>query len=58
MPIAMNREAVVDALAQVDKEELSHYDLFCPKCRTMNRVSRKQLQRAAPKVVRDEGDAK
>jgi phage FluMu protein Com len=57
IPVALNRDAVVDALDHIDKEKLSFYDLRCPKCRTMNRVSRKQLQRSMPKIARDPDDA-
>lgn len=53
IPIALNRAAVADALDQIDKEDLSYYDLRCPKCRTTNRVSRKQLQHSMPKIARD-----
>ena len=37
----------------VTDENLSHYDVHCPKCRKMNRVSKKQLLRAAPTWKRD-----
>ncbi len=57
MPIAMGREAVAEALEMVEKEELSHYDVRCPKCRTTNRVSRQQLARFAPKKA-DKGKKK
>jgi hypothetical protein len=47
-PFALSREAVQAALEQVFAEDLGHYNAQCPHCRRVNRVSRKQLQRAAP----------
>ncbi|MBM3145820.1 MAG: hypothetical protein FJ010_12810 [Chloroflexi bacterium] len=49
MPIALGRDAVAEALEVVEKEDLSHYDVRCPKCRTTNRISRKQLSQFAPR---------
>ena len=49
MPISLGREAVSDAMVTVEKDNLSHYDVRCPKCRTTNRVSRKQIERAMPR---------
>jgi len=49
MPISLGREAVIDALEMVEKEDLSHFDVRCPKCRTTNRIARKQLERAMPR---------
>jgi Zn finger protein HypA/HybF involved in hydrogenase expression len=53
MPIAMSRDAIYAALDVVTDENLTHYDVRCPKCRKTNRVSRKQLLRAAPNWTRD-----
>ena len=50
MPIALGRDVVIEALEMVKKENLTHYDVRCPKCRTTNRVAKKQLSRMAPKV--------
>jgi len=50
MPIALGRDVVAEALEIVKKEDLAHYDVRCPKCRTTNRVSKKQLSRMAPKI--------
>jgi phage FluMu protein Com len=47
-PYALNKEGVKTALDQVNVENLTHYDVPCPHCRRVNRVSRKELQRAAP----------
>ncbi len=53
MPIALGRDVVAEALALVKKENLAHYDVRCPKCRTTNRVSKKQLSRIAPRTKTD-----
>ncbi len=47
-PFALNREAVHAALDEVHAQDLSHYNVQCPHCRRMNRLSRQELQRAAP----------
>jgi len=52
MPIALGREAVYAALDVVTDENLSHYDVRCPKCRKTNRISVDQLHRAAPNWTR------
>ena len=55
MPIALGREFVKEALETIIKEDLAHYYVRCPKCRTTNRVSRKQLQRMSPKLGKKKG---
>jgi hypothetical protein len=47
-PYALNKDAVHFALDQIVSENLSHYDAPCPHCRRVNRVSQKELLRAAP----------
>jgi hypothetical protein len=47
-PFALNREVIHAALDHVTTENLSHYDAACPHCRRVNRVARRDLQRAAP----------
>ena len=47
-PYALNKEAVTAALDQMASEDLNHYDVPCPHCRRVNRVSQKELLRAAP----------
>ncbi len=49
MPIALGREALAEALEIMERDSLTHYDVRCPKCRTTNRISRKQIERAAPR---------
>ena len=57
MPIAMSKDAIYAALDVITDENLSRYDVRCPKCRKVNRVSRKQLLRAAPHWKRDRDEA-
>ena len=47
-PYAISKDAVEAALEIVFAEDLSHYNASCPHCRRVNRISRKELQRAAP----------
>ena len=47
-PFALKKEAVEAALEYVTAEKLGHYNAQCPHCRRVNRVSTKQLKRAAP----------
>jgi phage FluMu protein Com len=47
-PFALSKEAVHAALDDVEAEDLSHYNAYCPHCRRANRISREELQRAAP----------
>jgi phage FluMu protein Com len=54
MSIPLDRDFVFEALDYIEEENLSHYDVRCPKCRTTNRVSKKQLRRAVPKGNREE----
>ena len=53
MPIAMSKDAILAALDYVTDEELNHYDIRCPRCRKVNRVSVKQLHQAAPNWERE-----
>lgn len=48
MPIAMSQDALYAALDQITDEDLSHYDVRCPRCRKTNRVSADQIRKAAP----------
>ncbi len=47
-PYALNKAAIHAALDLATAENLSHYDAPCPHCRRVNRVSQKELLRAAP----------
>jgi phage FluMu protein Com len=47
-PFALSKETVHSALDQISNENLNHFNAHCPHCRRVNRVSKKQLRRAAP----------
>jgi phage FluMu protein Com len=47
-PFALSKEAIHSALDQVNAEDLGYYGAPCPHCRRVNRISRQELQRAAP----------
>ncbi|HIE56915.1 MAG TPA: hypothetical protein EYP88_01600 [Anaerolineales bacterium] len=53
MPISLNRATIYAALDEIHDGDLAHYDVRCPRCRKMNRVSAKQLRRVAPGWKRD-----
>jgi len=59
MPIALGKNAVYAALDYLTEEDLSHYDVRCPRCRKTNRVSLESLLHAAPnwKKDREESEA-
>jgi len=52
-PFALGKEAVHAALDTITAEGLSHYNVPCPHCRRVNRLSRDELHRAAPDWVKD-----
>lgn len=47
-PFSVKSEEVEAALNQVHTEDLKHYNALCPRCGRANKVSKKQLKRAAP----------
>jgi len=47
-PFAIDRETVHAALDAIYTDDLHHYNAQCPHCRRVNRLSPKQLKRAAP----------
>ena len=47
-PYALSKEAVHAALDLMAEQNLHHYNAPCPHCRRVNRVSLKELKRAAP----------
>ncbi len=50
-PFALGKEAVRYALDTMEEEGLHHYNAQCPHCRRVNRVSDRELKRAAPDWV-------
>lgn len=44
----VSRDVMLVGLQTMEAEKLTHYDIYCPKCRRANRVERKKLERANP----------
>ena len=44
----VSRDVMLAGLQTMEAENLTHYDIHCPKCRRANRVERKKLERANP----------
>lgn len=57
-PFAISKEGVHAALDLVVAQDLKHYDAQCPHCRRVNRVSRQELERAAPNWAPQSSEAK
>lgn len=47
---AIKKEELAFALSALEESQGNHYDVRCPRCRHMNRVSLEQLQKFAPRV--------
>ena len=47
-PFAISKDTVLAALDTIHAEDLNHYNAQCPHCRRSNRLSPKELRRAAP----------
>ncbi|HMK09061.1 MAG TPA: hypothetical protein VK449_08550 [Anaerolineales bacterium] len=46
---SLSREQVDFALATAREKGGDHYDIHCPRCRTVNKVPLKQLEQASPR---------
>lgn len=62
MSYALGKDEIAFALAALREEDAGHYDSQCPRCRTKNRVSFEQLEKAAAArgiepLVLDAGEA-
>ena len=44
----VSRDVMLIGLQSMETENLTHYDIHCPKCRRANRVERKKLEMANP----------
>jgi phage FluMu protein Com len=53
MPISLSQATIYAALDEIHDNDLTHYDVRCPRCRKVNRVSADQLRRAAPNWKRE-----
>lgn len=47
-PYTLSRVAMLDALQEVDSQNLTHYDAHCPRCRRATRIPRQRLEVAMP----------
>ncbi|MGB9673801.1 MAG: hypothetical protein ACPL3P_06645 [Anaerolineales bacterium] len=47
-PFALRKEEVLAALDMLQAQNLHHYNAYCPHCRRANRISKDELQHAAP----------
>ena len=44
----VSRDVMLVGLQTMEAEKLTHYDVYCPKCRRANRVERRKLELANP----------
>jgi len=44
----VSRDVMLVGLQTMETEKLTHYDIYCPKCRRANRVERRKLELANP----------
>jgi len=56
-PFALSKEQVYAALDEMAPEKLTHYNVNCPHCRKVSRISRKELLRYAPDWSKKESEA-
>jgi phage FluMu protein Com len=54
---AIKKDEIVFALEALEESGGNHYDVRCPRCRHMNRVSIEQLRKAAPRPETEETEA-
>ena len=47
-PYTLSRVAMLDALQEVDSNNLTHYDAHCPRCRRATPIPRQKLEMAMP----------
>jgi hypothetical protein len=47
-PYTLSRMVMLDALQEVDSQNLTHYDAHCPRCRRATRIPRQRLEMAMP----------
>ena len=47
-PYTLSRIEMVDALQEMDAQNLNHYDAHCPRCRRATAIPRQRLEMAMP----------
>ena len=48
-PYTLSRIAMLDALQEMDSQNLTHYDAHCPRCKRATPIPRQRLEMAMPK---------
>jgi phage FluMu protein Com len=49
---AIGREEAQAAIQMIRSGEKAHYDAHCPKCRRATKITRQQLERGYPAIVK------
>jgi len=47
-PYTLSRIEMIDALQEMDAQNLNHYDAHCPRCRRASAIPRQRLEMAMP----------
>jgi len=47
-PYTLSRVEMLDALQEIDSQNLTHYDAHCPRCRRATQIPRQKLEMAMP----------
>src|SRR6266511_1160259 len=47
-PYTLSRVEMLDALQEIDSQNLAHYDAHCPRCRRATQIPRQRLEMAMP----------
>src|SRR6185503_15191925 len=47
-PYTLSRIEMIDALQEMDAQNLNHYDAHCPRCRRATALPRQRLEMAMP----------
>lgn len=48
-PYTLSRVAMLDALQEMDSQNLTHYDAHCPRCKRATQIPRQRMEMAMPK---------
>ena len=48
-PYTLSRVEMLDALQEMDSQNLTHYDAHCPRCRRATQIPRQRMEMAMPK---------
>lgn len=56
-PFALTKEAVLNALEELEQRQLHHFNAVCPHCGRINRVSQKDLKRSASRPTKSTSES-